>query len=276
MSYKTILVHVNNGRRCEARLAMASQLARTFDSHLVGLYAESEFRMPPHAAALAGSGFQEIVTQARRDAVAEAERTFQNHAKRNGDLQAEWRSSPLDAVDAVSLHGRYADLIVIGQSNDDDGSNLSADFPERVLLSSGRPLLIVPYAGSFPTAGERILLCWSATRESTRAVNDALPFLQKAKQVHVATFNPRATAHGDVPGADIGLFLARHGVKVEVSEYRAPDLDVGSQILSRAMDIGSDLIVMGGYGHSRVHELFLGGVSRTMLEAMTVPVLMSH
>ncbi len=276
MSYKTVLVHVNTGRRCETRLAVASRLARTFDSHLVGLYAESEFRMPPHAAALAGSGFQESVNKARREAIEKAQGAFQTYAKRNGDLQSEWRSSPQDAVDAVSLHGRYADLIVIGQNSDDDGSNLSADFPERVLLASGRPLLIVPYAGEFPTVGENILVCWSPTRESTRAVNDALPFLQKAKQVHVATFNPRPTAHGDVPGADIGLFLARHGVKVEVSEYRAPDLDVGSQILSRAMDIGSDLIVMGGYGHSRVQELFLGGVSRTMLEAMTVPVLMSH
>ena len=276
MSYKTILVHINGGRRCVSRLDLGTRLARTMDAHLVGLYAESLFKMPAHAAALAGVDFQSNVEEARRAACDTAERTFREHVKRDGDLKAEWRSSKLDAVEAVSLHARYADLVVIGQANADDGSNLSTDFPERVLFSSGRPLLIVPYAGEFRTLGERILVCWSATRESTRAVTDALPLLKLAKHVHVATFNPRRPAHGEVPGADIGLYLARHGVKVEVSEYRGKELDVGSQILSRAADLSSDLIVMGGYGHSRVQELFLGGVSRTMLEAMTVPVLMSH
>jgi nucleotide-binding universal stress UspA family protein len=212
----------------------------------------------------------------RVQALKDAKAKFDEHAKRNGDVQTEWRSSTSDAVTAVSLHARYADLVIVGQAHGDDGANVDPDFPERLLLSAGRPLLIVPYAGDFENAGERALICWSATRESTRAVNDALPLLKKATAVHVATFNPRRSAHGEVPGADIGLFLARHGVKVEVSEYQAPDLDVGSQILSRAMDLGSDLIVMGGYGHSRVHELILGGVSRTLLESMTVPVLISH
>lgn len=276
MSYKTILVHINNGRRCEVRLELGARLARTMDAHLVGLYAETQFQMPPHAAALAGVNFQAGIDEARRESIAAAERTFQAHMKRNDDLKTEWRSSTLDAVSAVSLHARYADLAVIGQANAEDGSNLDTDFPERLLFASGRPLLIVPYAGRFPTLGEKVLVCWSATRESTRAVTDALPLLKRAKQVHVATFNPGRGAHGQIPGADIGLFLTRHGVKVEVSEYRAKDLDVGSQILSRAADLASDLIVMGGYGHSRVQELFLGGVSRTMLEAMTVPVLMSH
>lgn len=276
MSYKTVLVHVNGGRRYEVRLAMAAQLARTFDAHLVGLYAESEFEMPAHGVALAGSDFQENLLRARRESVAASERAFRSYVARNGDLRSEWRSSTMDVVDAVALHGRYADLIVIGQASGDDGSNLRQDFPEMLLMVAGRPLLIVPYAGRFSTVGERILVCWSATRESTRAVTDALPFLRLAREVHVATFNPKRGAHGDVPGADIGLYLARHGVKVEVSEYRTKDSDVGSQILSRAMDIGSDLIVMGGYGHSRVRQLLLGGVSRTMLEAMTVPVLMSH
>jgi nucleotide-binding universal stress UspA family protein len=96
--------------------------------------------------------------------------------------------------------------------------------------------------------------------------------------VHVIAFQPEKSgaAHGEEPGADIALFLTRHGVKVRVSRYDAPDVDVGNQLLSRAFDLSADLIVMGAWGHSRLHELVLGGVTRTLLESMTVPVLMAH
>lgn len=276
MSYKTILVHIDDAKRCPVRLAPGTSLARTFGAHLVALYAESQFKIPGHAAALAGTAYVSSVAENRHASVTAAERAFRAHAQLNGDVQMEWRSTGTDPVSSVSLHARYADLNVIGQADAEDGSTLELDFPERLLLSAGRPLLIVPYAGDFTSTGERILICWSATRESTRAVTDALPLLQRASHVHAAAFNPTHGAHGQIPGADIGLFLARHGVNVEVSDYRVPDMDVGGQILSRAMDLASDLIVMGGHGHPRVHELILGGVSRTLLASMTVPVLMSH
>ena len=103
-----------------------------------------------------------------------------------------------------------------------------------------------------------------------------MPMLARAQAVHLASFNPRDTDHGDVPGADIGLTLARHGVKVSVEQQTSEDTDVGNQILSRAADLQADLIVMGAYGHARLRQLVLGGVTRTLLETMTVPVLMSH
>jgi len=122
------------------------------------------------------------------------------------------------------------------------------------------------------------MIAWDAGRESARAVSDALPLLKRAKAVEVAVFNPerRRRDHGEQPGADVSLYLARHGVKVTVAQQSGADFEVGAQVLSRAADTAADLIVMGAYGHSRVRELVLGGVTRTILESMTVPVLMSH
>ena len=155
---------------------------------------------------------------------------------------------------------------------------MAPGFANEVLLACGRPVLFVPYAGRFAQVGKRVLIAWNASREAARAVGDALPLLARADTVDVVAFDPDSTAsdHGEVPGADIGLFLARHGVKVSVARQSGTGIDVGAQILSRAADNGSDLIVMGGYGHARLREFVLGGATRTLLESMTVLVLMSH
>jgi nucleotide-binding universal stress UspA family protein len=136
----------------------------------------------------------------------------------------------------------------------------------------------VPYTGRFAVSAKRVLIAWDAGREAARAVSDALPILKRAQAVEVAVFDPEREPvnHGEQPGADIGLYLARHGVKVSVARQSGAGFEVGAQILSRAADTSADLIVMGAYGHSRVRELVLGGVTRTILGAMTVPVLMSH
>jgi len=166
--------------------------------------------------------------------------------------------------------------VVVGQTDPSDGSGVLPDFPHQLVLTVGRPVLLVPYAGRFETLGRRILLAWNAGREATRATTDAIPFLRDAEEVNVVAVNPAGRQHGEVPGADIGLYLARHGVRVKVSNVQATEIDVGNQLLSSAADLSSDLIVMGAYGHSRFAELVLGGVTRTMLESMTVPVLMTH
>jgi nucleotide-binding universal stress UspA family protein len=188
----------------------------------------------------------------------------------------EWRSAVEDLVDAMTLHARYADLVVIGQTDASENSHVPADFPERLVLAGGRPVLILPAVGSFATIGKRILVAWNPSREATRAVTDAIPLLQRADNVHVMAVNPKAGEHGSVPGADIGLYLARHGVRVEIKADHGAEIDVGNELLSRAADLDADLIVMGGYGHSRLKEWVLGGATRTILESMTAPVLMSH
>jgi nucleotide-binding universal stress UspA family protein len=150
--------------------------------------------------------------------------------------------------------------------------------PERVTLASGRPILVVPYAGHFATLGQRVLVGWDASREATRAVGDAMPLLAAAEQVTVLAIDPQAGpgGHGELPGADISLHLARHGVKAVIERTVSADVPIGDVLLSRAADLGADLLVMGAYGHSRARELLLGGATRTVLGSMTLPVLMSH
>jgi nucleotide-binding universal stress UspA family protein len=276
MGYKTILVHIDAGKRCAARVDAAIRFAREQEAHLVGLYAAAPFEPPGYVLAEMGAAIVEAGKRAAAEAMARAESQFTKQTTAAGLSNIEWRTAVSDPVDAMTLHARYADLVVIGQTDLSDGSNTPADFPERLVLAAGRPVLIMPSVGSFPTIGKRILVAWSLTREATRAVTDAIPLLRLADQVHVMAVNPRPDEHGEVPGADVGLYLARHGVQVQIKTDMGAEIDVGNELLSRAADLDVDLIVMGGYGHSRLTEWVLGGATRTILTSMTVPVFMSH
>jgi nucleotide-binding universal stress UspA family protein len=122
----------------------------------------------------------------------------------------------------------------------------------------------------------RIMICWDGSRAASRAVADALPLLKKSKQVEVVIVSDKPNKIDEMPGADLGQHLARHSLRVDIKQITSPDIDVPSTILSHAADSFADMIVMGGYGHSRLREFILGGVTRGLLESMTVPVLMSH
>jgi nucleotide-binding universal stress UspA family protein len=277
MAYKTILVHLDAQPRSSERLALASRLAAQFEAHLVGLYAPGAHYIPSYALAEAGAALRELVDKRTADNARAAEQRFREAVARQGDARAEWRSAPGDAAQALRLSARYADLVVAAQPQAGaDGA--MAGLADELALSAGRPVLFMPYTGSFPSTGKRVLLAWDGGREAARAASDALPLLRGAQSVEVAVFDPRRAGanHGAQPGADAALYLARHGVKASVHTQSGAGYDVGAQILSRAADISADLIVMGAYGHARVRELVLGGVTRTVLEAMTVPVLMSH
>jgi nucleotide-binding universal stress UspA family protein len=273
MSYKTILVHVDERARRNERLELGLQLAAGFDANLVALFTLEAARIPSYALAEAGPLVQEIELRRRKEAAAAAEAEFRQ-AERRAAAKAEWRLSMDGALSALRLNARYADLVIAGQP--EAGEPLAMGFAGDLVLSAGRPVLFVPYAGRFPATGKRVLVAWNGSREAARAVTDALPLLARAEAVELVAFNPASGEHGETPSADIALYLARHGVKATAARQSAPDVDVAGQILSRAADTSADLIVMGGYGHSRLRELVLGGVTRTMLEAMTVPVLMSH
>jgi nucleotide-binding universal stress UspA family protein len=190
--------------------------------------------------------------------------------------RVEWRTADGPRAEAVALHARYADLLVINQT--DPESPDATHFGDAVLLSVGRPVLMVPYAGPTSSVGRNILVCWNASREASRAVTDALALLKNAKRVTVLTVDGATSqgGHGESPGSDIALYLARHGVNAVAAQTVSGSVDVGSVILSRAFDLEADLIVMGAYGHSRVREIVMGGATRTVLRSMTIPVLMSH
>lgn len=280
MAYKTLLLHLDDAPRREERLALAFEMAERFDAHLVGLYVPATPLVPPYALAEAGPAAVEVETRRRASELEAAEAVFRAASSRHRAVKCEWRKSGGDLVTALCTSARYADIVIAGQPEPkgDEATRLPAGFAGDLVLAAGRPVMFVPYAGRFPSVGKRVLVAWNAGREAARALRDALPFLKEANQVDVVAFDPSrgGAPHGEMPGADIGLFLARHGVKVNVSQQSGTSMDIGAQILSRAADLSADLIVMGAYGHSRVREQILGGATRTLLEAMTVPVLMSH
>jgi len=178
----------------------------------------------------------------------------------------------------ITLEARYTDLVVLGQTDSSEVlPAMLSEFPEYVVMYSGRPVLIVPYAGNFTQVGRKVLVAWDGSQEASRALDGALPFLRQAAEVKVVVFNAdqQVNMHGEQPGADIALYLARHGVKVDVMQ-EVTEQDSGNALLSLAADTFADLLVMGCYAHSRFRELLLGGASRTVLESMTLPVLMAH
>ena len=280
MEYKTILVHLDRGTRSVERLQLAFGLAAKFDAHLLGLFALSRIDVSAFGLPDSGAQINEIQSRYRRVAASAAEAMFRAAAARNPGVKSEWRVTEDDAAEAVRLNARYADLIVIGQHDPDTHADagIAPEFAGDVALATARPVLLVPYAGRFAEIGNRVLVAWDGGREAARAVADALPLLAGAQTVSVMVFDPerRPGKHGEIPGADFALYLARHGVKVSVSPQYGDSGDTGAQILSRAADMAADLIVMGGYGHSRLRQVVFGGVTRTLLDSMKVPVLMSH
>jgi nucleotide-binding universal stress UspA family protein len=283
MALKDILVQIDDSRGHPSRIALAAEIAARCSAHLTGLFVVDTVTFSPLAAPggpdfAAVDAFRALQDQHRAMRFQIADRLaalFSDAADRAG-VASEWRTAEDDAASATALHARYADLAILGQT-DPDNPPVGADVVETVLLNSGRPVLVVPFIGA-ESVGRRALVAWNAGREAARAVNDALPLLAHAEKVTVLSVNPERGigGDGDVPAADIALHLARHGVKAEAAYTVAEDISVGDVVLSRAAEIGADLIVMGGYGHSRAREFVLGGATRTLLQHMTVPVLLSH
>lgn len=274
---KDILVYVDTGARAALRVDLAIRLAQRFGAHLTGLHVIP----PPFVPMMTHTPIPPEIVEEQvslfRDLAAKAEATFRTEIGRAG-VPGEWRTTNGFPAELVPVHARYAALTVLGQSDPDEPGNTPLDLPDRVALGAGGPVLVVPRAGSFADTGQRVVVAWSATREAKRAIDDAMPILAQAKQVTVLAIKPKTgpTRHGDVPGADIALYLARHGVKAEAAQVYGEDMSVPDLLLSRAADLGADLIVMGAYGHARLLELALGGTTRAILARMTVPVLMSH
>lgn len=280
MAYKDLLVHLDDGRSCPKRVEVAAALAGQHDAHLAGLYPIVEIpllhyirdQMPPDIQANL-----EAEAKGRADAALAA---FRETAERSA-LSYETRTdhalnNTLGPV--VAMHARYADLVVLGQVDPAQRPDGDRHLPEEVILASGRPVLLVPYTGAPATVGRRVVVAWDASREAARAVSDAMPILERADAVLVVVINGESArfGHGEEPGAEIALHLARHRLEVEVERVAAGGLDVADALLSRLDDRNADLLVMGAYAHSRIRQLVLGGVTRTILESMTLPVLMAH
>jgi nucleotide-binding universal stress UspA family protein len=275
VSYKTIIVHLDAGRRRRLRLDLACTLAQRYGAHLIGLFAVEN--QPAPIAPEAAPVLIEDLLRARRAAAEEAGREFAERMRmREYSARSQWYAATGDGFAALQRYARHADLVVAGQP-DPEGVGVPAWFSQHLVMSIGRPVLYVPFAGRFDDCGTRVLVPWNASREAARAISDGLAFLRNAKAAEVITFDPEKLPGAiDMPDPDMRAFLARHEVNANVVSQTSGGIDVGSAILSRAADTGVDLIVMGAYSHSRARELVFGGATRTLFKSMTVPTLMSH
>jgi nucleotide-binding universal stress UspA family protein len=264
MCYKSLLVHLDDSEGCGVRLALALELAERFDAHLAGLYL-------PHAHAH-GPGRESTQEEQREQ--------FLRAGERAGRI-VEWRAPQPDDRATATLHARHADLLVLGQHAAADRAVSAADsFVADLVMTAGRPAIVVPHVHFRTELAQNILIAWDGSREAARAISDALPLLQRARCVSievVAARNHIKPAHTENEAIDVAAWLDLHGVQASFHECaRDPGVPTGAALLSRASDLHADLMVTGAYAHTRAHEYVLGGVTNTLLESMTVPVLMSH
>lgn len=269
MAFRDILVHVDNSPHCAARIAAAVAVARRHSAHLTGLYViDHPHYQPEHG----HREEDEELAYAR----------FELETTRAG-ISVEWLCADLNVVgvgvaEIIKRYAFYRDLIIVGQTDPYSETNAPGDLPEMLVATSGRPVLIIPKAGRFNSVGDRVMVAWSSGRESVRALNDALPFLEAAGQAGIMVVNTSEAAdHNVVRNCDeLCSHLARHDIRAKFEQFVAADVSVGDILLNQAWEDGSDLLVMGAYTHSAWNSMALGKVARHVLAHMTLPVLMSH
>jgi nucleotide-binding universal stress UspA family protein len=306
MSYKTVLVHLDDSPGADQRLTLATSIALTGSGHLIGAAMTGVSRFLYQNAVPDDDPNLALHLGFLRERAAASLAGFEARVSGMGLTAYEQRVLDDEAGGGISLLARYADLVVIGQFDPDQAApSVMSDFPAYVIMNAGRPVLIVPHTSSAPAAAaaptaallaapapaarpgafRTVLISWNASNEAGHAVSAALPLLKRADHVIIAVFDAEAdrVAHGAEPGADLAVYLARHGIRATVlsrtTERHGPFRrhgDVGDALLALAGEVAADLLVMGAYGHSRLRETIIGGVTRTVLHHMTIPVLMTH
>lgn len=277
MSYRTILIHVDDAPGADARIGYAARLATAHGAHLVGVVQTGIQRflygIPP-------DGYIGDLTPLFEDLGARArERAarFSDLAAAAGVASFEHRIGDEEPGYALARQAMLADLVVLGQANPADPASAHAGIPDTVTLHAPCPVLVLPHAGVPATDPTRVLVAWNASPEAARAVKQALPLLVRARAVDVVVCASDAGTEPAPDGQDLAHFLARHGATVTVQRTHADHaVAVADALLARVAHAGADLLVMGCYGHSRLRETLLGGVSRAVLAGMTVPTLMAH
>ena len=274
---KDIVVNLSVDSSRGVATDFAVSVAATLDSHLTGI----AFRYEPLVPLTDRYGFPAEVMESQRvenDKAAKAAMAKFDEAARRAAISAESRMLDVPVASAPDVFAKVArrfDLAIMAQPEPETPA-LERLIVEAALFDSGRPVLIVPYIQRSGLTLDRVMVGWDGSRSAARAVADAMPLLVRAKATEVVIVASEPAKSDEMPGADIAHHLARHGVKVEVDSIATVETDVTSTILSHAADMSTDFLVMGGYGHSRLREFVLGGVTRGILSSMTLPTLMSH
>lgn len=268
MTYKTLLLHINDAEKLPTEVNYTAQLANRFQAHTIGLVTES----------VPGINRRGVNTDHEMENIAKKVNSFETLCETSGINSYQVHIAKDDPSGLLIQQARCSDLLIINQPHIQSNIQPDKRLAESALLNTGKPCLFIPYTGSFSTTVNNIMLAWDGSREAARAASDALPLLVEAESVEVVMIHSNkrnSQASKAMVDTDIARFLARHEVNVEMKEIDS-DIDIGNTLLSHAADSGADLCVMGAYGHSRVHEWIWGGATRTILDTMTLPVFMSH
>ncbi|MFO1132389.1 MAG: universal stress protein [Hyphomicrobiales bacterium] len=280
MSYKTILVSLNEVSRLSELVAAAVSLARETGAHVSGLYVVPAVQVYPSVGFEAAPQVFEGNRSFFKDNGARVKQSFEEAMQREGlshDFHQIDARTPVIADEVVAA-GRVADLVILSATNPEEITGVERDFVEQAVMALGRPVVVLPYKGNATVSLGEVVIGWDGGREAARASFDALPLLKKAGKVRVVRIDPQKdpSLRGSVAGADLAEALSRHGVKAEAQGYPTDGQDEGQALMRCAEDIGAGLIVMGAYGHSRLAEFIFGGATRFVLNRLVCPVLMSH
>jgi len=274
---KDIVVNLSVGQGGGPAGDYAVSVAAALNAHLAGIAFVYDPIIP-----VSGAGYMppEVIEtqQADNEAAAKAALDRFAEAARRAGVSAEPVALTASLAGAGDQFGRLArrfDLAIVGQS-EPDSSSVEDIIAENTLFASGRPQILVPYIQKAPLKLDKVMLCWDGSRQAARAIGDAMPLLVKSQRVEVVIVTNERGKEDEIEGADMAQHLARHGLKVTIHRISGGGIDVADGLLSHAADSGADFMVMGGYGHSRLREFVLGGVTHSILRSMTIPVLMSH
>ena len=283
MSYRTILVHLNDSRRAGRLLSYSVALACAFEARLTGLHVFPALRLESPIPLPVGN---DVLGGLRWSIDEEGQhiKSLFEEMTANERFIGEWRSIRSERVDPakiVAARARAADLVVTSKADPAWDLSFLLDFPERLAVESGRPVLVIPDDSAVAALPERIVIAWNASREATRALFDALPLLKRARSVQLLTIDEydhvgESVLHREelLPASAIAETLRCHGIRASIREVKAGKTSTGELLCAQATE--ADLLVMGAYGHARLHEFVFGGTTRHVLRNMTIPVLFSH
>ncbi len=279
MSYKSILTILSDPQAVQPTLDACATVAQRFDAHLEVLclgidHTQTGFYYAGASAVI----FQETLARAESEAEALAEAARVRLERETLRWSTDTAVAQLGSIATlVALRARFCDLVVLPKPYGRDGAADAEAVVEAALFDGMAPVLIVPESGLAPGQGRKIVVAWNQSTEALVAIRRALPVLRDAESVNIAIIDPpRQGQERSDPGGPLGQWLARHGVRCEVSVLARTEPKISDIIIRHARDIDADLIVMGAYGHSRLRQAILGGATRNMLEVTELPVLMSH
>lgn len=279
MTYKTVLVCLTTSDNANRLMKVATNVARMFNAHLVGLHTLQAISVYPGITVPIPT---DITDSFRNEQLEEAEKIkniFLATTKAE-DFVSEWRcfeARSFSAGDRLTEHARCADLIIMAQPDKEHDRPDQTTIQRQVIETSGRPVLIVPTFGTFDKIGTNTLIGWSATKEATRSVHDAIPLMQKGNNANVFWVSKEDSKDSYIAhtAREIATTLDRHQIKVNVSHQADTGMAIGDVILNEVSDTGADLIVTGAYGHSRMYDFMIGATTSHLMKHMTVPVLFS-